>query len=119
MDLDPIVSLDGDVAALSNRWTECRKLKFGVKCWTPWLKEVGHTNLCGPWRWFPQVHLANHPKRQQFGSVLCCSFFIGAQLIEFGKVELESVVPNSYPETFINVRGQLTRKRTFCWNGSD
>lgn len=28
-------------------------------------------------------------------------------MIVFGKVELESVVPNSYPETFITVRGQL------------
>lgn len=32
---------------------------------------------------------------------------VGGQLIAFGKVELESVVPNSYPETFINVRGKL------------
>lgn len=40
------------VASLSNRWTACRKLKYGVKCWTPWLKEVGHTNLCGQLRWF-------------------------------------------------------------------
>lgn len=42
----------GGLASLSNRWTACRKLKYGVKCWTPWLKEVGHTNLCGHWRWF-------------------------------------------------------------------
>ncbi|XP_075871782.1 complement C3-like isoform X2 [Nelusetta ayraudi] len=31
----------------------------------------------------------------------------GAQMIVFGKVELESVVPNSYPETFITVRGNM------------
>lgn len=47
------ISPAGGLASLSNRWTACRKLKYGVKCWTPWLKEVGHTNLCGHWRWFP------------------------------------------------------------------
>lgn len=30
----------------------------------------------------------------------------GQQVVRVGKVELESVVPNSVPETFINVRGQ-------------
>lgn len=33
-------------------------------------------------------------------------FAAGMQLIHVDKIELESVVPNSYPETFINVRGQ-------------
>lgn len=36
----------------------------------------------------------------------------GTQTVRVGKIELESVVPNSQPETHINVRGQsLTERR--------
>ncbi|KAM3865316.1 venom factor-like [Diretmus argenteus] len=31
----------------------------------------------------------------------------GKQLVRLGRVELQSVVPNSHPETFINIRGNL------------
>lgn len=37
--------------------------------------------------------------------VLCLST-TGTQTVSVGTIELESVVPNSVPETFINVRGQ-------------
>lgn len=30
----------------------------------------------------------------------------GTQTVRMGKIELNSVVPNSQPETFINIRGQ-------------
>lgn len=109
MDLDPTVSLDDDVTTLSNRWMEYRKLKCGVKCWTPWLKEVQHIYLCGHWRW--RIGHVQVIILKGINFVLFYVFFpVGAQLIAFGKVELESVVPNSYPETFIHVRGQLTRR---------
>lgn len=35
----------------------------------------------------------------------------GRQLVRVNKVKLESVVPNSHPETFINVRGQSLTER--------
>lgn len=64
--LDLSVLPAGDLAPLSNRWRACRKLKYGAKCWTPWLKEVGGTHLCGHWRWFPlgllPLQILNFPK---------------------------------------------------------
>lgn len=35
----------------------------------------------------------------------------GVQTVRVGQIELESVVPNSVPETFINVRGQSLTER--------
>ncbi|XP_047221423.1 complement C3-like [Girardinichthys multiradiatus] len=56
---------------------------------------------------FLRVVLDGVQKTEVWSTVLNPSTQGGTQTIRIGKVELESVVPNSVPETFINVRGNV------------
>ncbi|KAM4750099.1 complement C3-like [Anableps anableps] len=56
---------------------------------------------------FLRVVLDGVQKTEVWSTVLNPSAQGGTQTIRIGKVELESVVPNSVPETFINVRGNV------------
>ncbi|XP_040003011.1 complement C3-like isoform X3 [Xiphias gladius] len=56
---------------------------------------------------FLRVVLEGVQKTEVWSVVLNPSAEGGAQTVQVGKIELESVVPNSMPETFINVRGNV------------
>ncbi|XP_015256364.1 PREDICTED: complement C3-like [Cyprinodon variegatus] len=56
---------------------------------------------------FLRVVLDGVQKTEVWSTVLNPSAQGGTQTVRIGKVELESVVPNSVPETFINVRGNV------------
>uniref|UniRef100_A0A671TD78 Complement component c3b, tandem duplicate 1 n=1 Tax=Sparus aurata TaxID=8175 RepID=A0A671TD78_SPAAU len=56
---------------------------------------------------FLRVVLDGVQKTETWSQVLNPSAEGGTQTIRLGKIELESVVPNSMPETFINIRGNV------------
>ncbi|XP_037546482.1 complement C3 [Nematolebias whitei] len=56
---------------------------------------------------FLRVVLDGVQKTKVWSTVLNPSAQGGTQTVRVGKVELESLVPNSVPETFINVRGNV------------
>nr|XP_046229928.1 complement C3-like isoform X2 [Scatophagus argus] len=56
---------------------------------------------------FLRVVLDGVQKTEVWSAVLNPSAEGGTQTVRVGKTELESVVPNSHPETFINVRGNV------------
>uniref|UniRef100_A0A3Q1H0X2 Uncharacterized protein n=1 Tax=Anabas testudineus TaxID=64144 RepID=A0A3Q1H0X2_ANATE len=56
---------------------------------------------------FLRVVLDGVQKTEVLSEVLNPTAVGGKQVVRVGKVELESVVPNSVPETFINIRGNV------------